>query len=216
MNGVIQSPRLPSTASMAVLSFLLITLLLPAMGKRGPGVAVPEKGLPAEPSAERVEKVLEEIEADYESGKRNSRTYVVSEADLNAFLAARVQEEQRKGVEGIQVRLGNRAFVTELDLNMDELELKDDAMTLALFRSVLSGRRKLEVEGDLTTLDGKGRFEVRAARLNGVSLPPALLTLILSTVGKQLDPPFDPTEPFDLPYGIEEIQVEPRKVTIRT
>jgi hypothetical protein len=39
---------------------------------------------------------------------------------------------------------------------------------------------------------------------------------ILSSVGRQQDPPFDPSEPFDIPYGIKTIRVQQGKIRIDT
>lgn len=173
-------------------------------------------GKPVDPAAARVERVLEELEENYSSGRVPSRSYILTEPEINAYLEVELRRQERKEVETFLVQLKTAVLVSFLTVNMDEIEVKGDSMTLHLFKALLKGRAHLEVEGELSAENGKGAYSVRSARLNDLPVPASLVNLILSAVGKRQDPPFDPTQPFDLPYGIESIRIEPGKATIVT
>jgi hypothetical protein len=170
----------------------------------------------SDPGAERVEKMLDELEAGEEAQDKEKRTYVLTESDLNAYLAAKIKERPRKDVESLRIEMKESIFTTFLKLDMDEVEVKGDSMAKSLLKALFRGKQTIEFDGRLTTDNGKATYEVERATLNGVPLPPSLVNSILSAVGRQQDPPFDPTEPFDLPYAIKTVKVSPGKATLET
>ncbi|MGH9338826.1 MAG: hypothetical protein ACRD1R_04365 [Acidobacteriota bacterium] len=178
--------------------------------------AVPTHSAAPDPRVEKVEQLLYELEVNGGNGSRAGKTYLLTQPDLNAFLAARLREEDRKGVEDIKVELRDGSFITRVLLNMDELEVEGNSMALGLFQALLSGKQNLEVEGELTARDGKGSYRVLSARMNNISVPATLVNTLLSTAGKNQEPPFDPTEPFEMPYGIKTVKVQTGRVTIST
>ncbi len=170
-----------------------------------------------EAAAKRVEDVLTELETREKANHRESRTYVLAEPDMNAYLASEIAKRERKDVERLVVKMNDQnRFVTSLTVNLDKVDVKTDSMTGAIFRAFLRGTQTIELDGKLTTEKGKGTYEVQSASMNGVPLPSTLVNAIISAVGKQQDPPFDPTEPFDLPYKIQTIEVSSGKTTIKT
>ena len=170
-----------------------------------------------EAAAKRVESVLTELENREKEKDQPSRTYVLAEPDMNAYLASEIAKRERKDVEHLSVKMNDQnRFITSLTVNLDKVDIKADSMTKTLFRTFLRGTQTIEMDGKLTTDKGKGTYEVQSASMNGVPLPATLVNAILSAVGKQQDPPFDPTEPFDLPYKIQSITVSSGKATIKT
>ncbi len=169
-----------------------------------------------DPAAERVEKMLDELEAREQAQDKEKRTYILTEPDLNAFLAAKIKERPRKDVESMRVEMKDAIFTTFLKVDLDQVDIKGDSMTKSLLKALLRGKQTIEFDGRLKTDNGKGTYEVERATLNGMPLPPSLVNSILSAVGRQQDPPFDPMEPFDLPYGIKTVTVSPGKATLET
>ena len=72
----------------------------------------------------------------------------------------------------------------------------------------------LEIEGQLNVNNGSGRYQIQQVRFTGLALPIELVSEILVSLGQGLDPPFDPTSPFPMPYGIRSVIVSPGQVTI--
>ena len=57
-------------------------------------------------AAARVEQLFQRLEAQSESSASRPETYVLSEEDLNAFLAFRLRKYNPKGVESVRVVFG--------------------------------------------------------------------------------------------------------------
>ncbi|MDA2927879.1 hypothetical protein MYX78_11740, partial [Acidobacteria bacterium AH-259-G07] len=172
---------------------------------------------PAEDSGgEKMERVVRELQDYYAKGSVRARTYQLTEAELNAYLLAQLHKRDRKEVESIAVRLKDGGFITFVEVNMDELDLETDFLTASLFRALLSGRHTLELEGTLQTENGMGTYRVEQARLDGDPVLAPLVSSILSSLGQKQDPPFDPTRPFPLPYGIQSVTLQSGKLTIKT
>ena len=138
-------------------------------------------------------------------GQGNS--YIIREADLNAFLKAEVSRQAPPAIKALTVELGEGLFTTKLSVDMDALNLSGQGTTAALLGSLLSGVQELVVVGAVAAKQGKGGYSTHEAALNGVTLPATLVDLLLSTIGQRLKPPFDPTEPFRLPNGIQSIEI---------
>ena len=192
--------------------FALIAVAAAALGQTP---SSPPAGSP-DPAAERVEKMLDELEARESAQDKEKRTYILTESDLNAFLAAKIKERPRKDVESLRIEMKEEFFTTFLRVDMDQVDPKGDSMTKSLLKALFHGKQTIEFDGRLKTDNGKGTYEVERATLNGMPLPPSLVNSILSAVGRQQDPPFDPMEPFDLPYAIKTVKVSPGKATLET
>ncbi len=192
--------------------FALIAVAAVALGQTPNS---PPAGSP-DPAAERVEKMLDELEAREMAQDKEKRTYILAESDLNAFLAAKIKERPRKDVESLRIEMKEEIFTTFLRVDMDQVDVKGDSMTKSLLKVLFRGKQTIEFDGRLKTDNGKGTYEVERATLNGMPLPPSLVNSILSAVGRQQDPPFDPMEPFDLPYAIKTVKVSPGKATLET
>lgn len=175
----------------------------------------PAAGSP-DAATQRVEKMLDELEARQQAKEKDRRTYTLTESDLNAFLAAKIKERPRKDVESLRVEMKDDFFTTFLKVDLDQVDVKGDSMTKSLLKALLHGKQTIEFDGRLKTDNGKGTYEVERATLNGMPLPPSFVNSILSAVGRQQDPPFDPMEPFDLPYGIKTVKVSLGKALLET
>lgn len=197
---------------MSVGRFALIAVAAFALGQTP---TTPPPGS-SDPGAERVEKMLDELEAREQAQDKEKRTYTLIESDLNAFLAAKIKERPRKDVESLRIQMKDVIFTTFLTVDMDQVEIKGDSMTKSLLKALFRGKQTIEFDGRLKTDNGKGTYEVERATLNGMPLPPSIVNSILSAVGRQQDPPFDPMEPFDLPYAIKTVKVSPGKATLET
>lgn len=210
---------------MRLLLFLLMTgwlLVLSGQPLRTSQQAVKSSGIqnsereqPIEPRAERVAGILRELKHNHASGNVPTKAYTVTELELNAYLEAQLRKQGRKGVETFSVRLQEDAFVTSLTIDLDKVEVKDEAVTLNLFQMLLEKPATLEVEGQLVAVNNQATFQVIKAQVNQNPLPKSLVRLILRAVGQEQDPPFDPTQPFDLPYGIKTVKIWPGQVTIQ-
>ena len=167
-------------------------------------------------AAGEVERVLGELVINSVREEVPKRVYRLSETDLNSYLTTKLEKADRKGLESISVRLKQGSFVTVVTVNMDEVQFKEQSLTASLLSGLLRGAHTLEVEGQLQVQEGVGKYQVHQASLDGIALPVSVMEMVVSTLGRQQDPPLDLAEPFPMPYGISTVDVQPGQLTIET
>lgn len=145
-------------------------------------------------------------------GQGNS--YIIREADLNAFIRVELSRQAPPAIQELGVDLGAGQFTTQLKVNMDDLDLSSQGTAASLLGSLLSGVQELIVVGAVDTDKGQGSYSTEQASLNGVALPATIVDMLLSAIGSRLEPPFDPTQPFRLPNGIQSIDVREGSVEL--
>ncbi|MCH8319854.1 MAG: hypothetical protein IH790_02710 [Acidobacteria bacterium] len=195
----------------AILGLLLIVgwLSLTAESK-------PQAGQASDPGVAKVTRILEELRENDEQGTVPNKTYQVTEEELNAYLSAQLHQQHQKAVESIVLLLKEGTFLTRVEVNVDEIEFPVDDVTTGYLRLLLKGIQTLEIEGTLEAENGMATYRVQEARLSGIPIPARLVNNLLSSLGKKNDPPFDPTQPFEMPYGIQSFTFQPGNVIMET
>ncbi len=187
------------------------TVLFPLVWLAAAQVAPPTgRDVAEREAAGRARATFGQIERDHRDGRRDARTYRLAESDLNALIAEELTQQPNPVVEKLVVKLrGQNVFATSIRVNLDEVRLGNGSMATALMGALLRGRHDLEVEGLLETSEGKGTYQVRSANLDGLPIPVSVVEAIFRAAGARLDPPFDPTAPFDLDHGVRRVQIDP-------
>ncbi len=199
-------------------SILLLGVLAPGVPN---GLSLPAQSLDTEvdPGVERVEEVLKDLQENELSKEPQSKSYTLAESDLNAYLEAQLKKNEHKGVDALAVRLNpDNNLITTLDVNMDELEMGQQGFAVVIFLQIwmIGSRPKVEIAGELIVEDGVGTYQVKSMLLNGTTVPAALVQTVLTSFGRSQEPPFDPTQPFEMPYRIKTVKIEAGQFTIHT
>ncbi len=181
-----------------------------------PAESRPQGEQASDPGVAKVTRILEELKNNDQQITVPKRTYELTEKELNAYLSAQLYQQDQKAVESIDLLIKEGTFLTRVEVNTDELQVKGDDGTIGYLRLLLRGTQTLEVEGKLQAADGLASYLVQEARLSGISLPAPWVNSLLSSLGKKNNPPFDPTEPFEMPYGIQSVTFHPGKVMMET
>ena len=176
----------------------------------------PQPGQANDPGVAKVTRILEELRENDEQGTVPNRTYELTEKELNAYLSAQLYQQHQKAVESIVLLLKEGTFLTRVEVNVDELQFPGNDVTTAFLRLLLKGIQTLEIEGTLEAENGLATYRVQEARLSGILIPTRLVNSLLSSLGKKNHPPFDPTQPFEMPYGIQSFTFQPGKVMMET
>ncbi len=182
-----------------------VVLLLPVI------LAAPAQD--PDPKAEKVADIFHQLQVADETGEGKGRRYEISQDELNAYLAAMIRQKPQQGVEGIELELQQEGLRSRIKVNLDEIPLENGAAS-GLFRILLSGRKTLHVDGTLKGSNGTGSFQVREVWLGSIPLPSSLANSLLKSMGEKQDPPFDPTESFQLAYGIQSLEILPGKAVL--
>jgi hypothetical protein len=138
------------------------------------------------------------------------RRTMVTEKELNAYLALEVLGDLPKGVVNPTVsilgagRLSGRAVV-----DLDAVRKESPPKSLLDPKNLLIGRLPIAATGVLTTSNGVGRFALESASVGSLPLPKFLLQEILSYYSRSPERPdgINIDDPFALPVNIREIQV---------
>jgi len=141
-----------------------------------------------------------------EDGLEPGESYRVTEADLNQFMLEEIERQRVAAVEAISVKLLPGRFQADLAVDMDQLELEKSG-SMNVIKSMFRGTQKLALEGKVEASKGIATYETITASLNGVPIPATVVDLLLKSVGEKQEPPFDPTEPFPLPRGIDSVRL---------
>jgi hypothetical protein len=156
---------------------------------------------------------LAELLRSLETGVQPGDRFVVTEGELNTFISTEVEANRVTAVRSVAVRVLEGRFQADIDVDLDQVNLGDSAGA-ALFRSLLSGRQRLALEGLVEGTGGVARYRTQSASVNGVPLPPSLVDLLLKQLGEKQDPPFDPTGPIPLPRGLKTIRLLPGTIEL--
>jgi hypothetical protein len=95
-----------------------------------------------------------------------------------------------------------------------QLTFSSDATGNPIIDAVVAGTHDLFVKGSLAGKDGRGKFELLEVRVDGIPMPKVLILSLFDKYVKPKYPEADLKEPFDLPWGIEELALEQGKVTV--
>jgi hypothetical protein len=143
-------------------------------------------------------------------GKQPRRT-MITESEVNAYLAYEARQQLPVGVVDPSVTiLGTGRLSGRATVDLDAVRTQRKATGLLDPMTYLTGRLPIAASGVLTTRDGVGRFELESAELSGVPIPKMLLQEILSYYSRTPEKPggIALDDPFALPARIREIHVQ--------
>lgn len=142
-----------------------------------------------------------------------SEVFTLSEADLNDFARAVLAGRKRLGVQTVQIDLQKNGRIDGTAVvNMDKVRL--EGFAVSMFRAALSGTQVLRTRGKFSVLEGRGLYSIEQASFNGVTVPAWLVESVVGYLGARQPPHLDVTEPFDLPFGIVDVRIEPDKLVL--
>jgi hypothetical protein len=84
----------------------------------------------------------------------------------------------------------------------------------AMFDALLGGTHNLFIKGKLAGDAGRGKFDLQEVRVDGIPVPTILIQTLFEKYVKPKYPEADLKEPFDLPWGIEQITLDAGKATV--
>jgi len=148
---------------------------------------------------------------EYSPERRASQdSLTVSDVEMESFVLYWMADEIPPRVESIDVTVEDGLISTDAELTLDE----DNSSGNAVVDSLLGGTHRLRIGGALKGQDGKGEFELREVWIDGFRIPLFVVDLIVVGFVTPRYPEVDLDEPFDLPWGIDEIQLTSGLATI--
>jgi len=166
-------------------------------------------GEAAERCAEKIRE-MERFTREKESGKSLSTPF--TEEEINSYLQLVLKPRYHPSLRSLQVRFEQDRLQARAVIDFDRLRTSSTGLFRNLLAYMFSDTRILDADGRLHTGNGRGRYELEQARFDGRVLPSGLVNEIIAAVGMRQTPPFNPTEPSTLPYGIERVDIEPGRL----
>jgi hypothetical protein len=114
-----------------------------------------------------------------------------------------MEEDIPPKVESIDVTVGTGRIRAVTELFFDE----EQATGNPLVDAVLLGTHRLALGGMLSGAAGRGTFELEEVRVDGIPVPLAFIDLLVTRFVKPNYPDVDLDAPFDLPWGIETVEL---------
>jgi len=163
--------------------------------------------------ARKVDEINQNASAKLVTPKRTA----ISEPEVNSYLAFNIKDKIPRGLAEPHIRLvGNGQLAGRVLVDMDDFKRGRSSGGMLDPLSYISGQVPVTARGVLSTRDGKGKFQLIAAEMNGYPLPKPLVQELVRYFSRTANNPtgYNIDEPFNLPAKIHEITVNPAESVV--
>ena len=162
-------------------------------------------------SAKRLQGKIDALKKSAEAPEQEHKSSRVelSEAELESYVLYSLKDDIPLQVDSIDVQLGPGTVGADTQLTFTSSNTGNP-----LADSLLGGTHNVFIKGKLAGEEGRGKFDLQEVRIDGIPVPKILIETVLDKYVKPKYPEVDLKEPFDLPWGIEQLTIEPGKATV--
>jgi hypothetical protein len=162
-------------------------------------------------SADVLQTKIDDIKKTDEAGVSNRKQseIEVSEAELESYVVYSLRDKIPVQMDSIDVQLTPGAVASETQITFNS-NTTGNPMVDAL----VGGTHNLFVKGRLSGNQGRGKFDLEEVRVDGIPVPKVLIQSLFDKYVKPKYPDADLKEPFDLPWGIDSIDIQSQKARI--
>jgi hypothetical protein len=151
------------------------------------------------------------ITAHAEKPTNQQRRTLVTEGEVNSYIAYEAREQIPVGVVSPYISIvGDGRVVGRAVVDLDAVRKQKNPTSLLDPMNYLMGKLPVTATGVLKTSNGVGRFELESAAISRLPIPKILLQEIVSYYSRTPENPagISLDDPFALPARIREIQVQ--------
>jgi len=141
--------------------------------------------------------------------KRGSSRMEISEAELESYLLISLKDDIPAQIDSADVQLGQDTVALDTQITFNS-----NATSNPIVDTLIGGTHNLFLKGKLVARDARGKFELQDVKVDGIPVPNVLIQTLFKKYVKPKYPDADLDEPFDLPWGMQEIKVLPGKATV--
>jgi hypothetical protein len=162
-------------------------------------------------NADVLQTKIDDIKKADEAGdsSRQPSETEVSEAELESYVVYSLREQIPVQIDSIDVQLTSGAVASDTQLTFNS-NTTGNPMVDAL----VGGTHNLFVKGRLHGYQGRGKFELEEVKVDGIPVPKVLIQTLFDKYVKPKYPEADLKEPFDMPWGIDSIDIQTQKARI--
>ena len=177
-------------------------------------IAAKEGGFATEVSPRAAKVLQEKIDAIKNSEnspqhKRGSSRVQLSEAELESYLMYSLQDDIPAKVDSATVDLAQDTVGLDA-----QLTFAANATGNPMVDALVGGTHNLLFKGKLVADHARGKFDLQEVRVDGIPVPNIFIQTLFKKYVKPKYPEADLNEPFDMPWGIEELKLQPGKATV--
>jgi len=180
--------------------------------KEGPSVSAEQEKEVSPKSAKSLQKKIDTVKkANQAQDPQHKGSRVeLSEAELESYVLYSLKEDIPVQIDSIKVQLAPGTIASDTQLTFNSNSTTGNPMVDAF----LGGTHNVFIKGKLAGEDGRGKFDLQEVRVDGIPVPKILIETLVDKYVKPKYPQADLKEPFDLPWGIEEITIGQGKATV--
>lgn len=141
--------------------------------------------------------------------KRGSSRVEISEAELESYLLISLKDDIPAQIDSADVQLGQDTVALDTQITFNS-----GATSNPVVDTLIGGTHNLFLKGKLVAREARGKFELQDVKVDGIPVPNVLIQTLFKKYVKPKYPDADLDEPFDLPWGMQEIKVQPGKATV--
>lgn len=161
-------------------------------------------------SAASLEGKINAIKKAHADNKRSGTSRVeITEAELESYVMVKLRKDIPVDVQSIRVQLTPGVIATDA-----KLTIPSGSTGNALVDALVSGTHTIHIAGKLTGSRGEGKFDLQSVSIDGIPVPNILVDTLIEKYAKPKYPDVDLKEPFDLPWGIQAIDIGLHKATV--
>jgi hypothetical protein len=147
--------------------------------------------------------------ADTPGHKPGSARTQISENELQSYVFYSLKDDIPAHIDTVDVQLGADTVGCDTQVTFNS-----SATGNPVWDALVGGTHNLSLKGKMVAREGRGKFDLEEVQVDGIPVPNVLIQALIKRYVKPKYPEVDLSEPFDLPWGIQEIRLEPAKATV--
>ena len=164
----------------------------------------------AERAAASLESKINTIKKADADKKRHERARMdITEAELESYVMVYLRKDIPIQIESVRAHLTPGVVAADT-----RLTIPAGTTGNTLVDALVTGTHNLLISGKLTAAKGEGKFDLQSLSVDGIPVPSILIDALLRKYAKPKYPDVDLKEPFDLPWGIQSIDIGQGKATV--
>jgi len=141
--------------------------------------------------------------------KSGSARTQLSESELQSYVFYSLKDDIPAQLDSVTVQLEQDTVGCDTQVTFNS-----NATGNPVLDGLVGGTHNLSLRGRLIGREGRGKFDLQGAQVDGIPVPNVLLQALIKRYVKPKYPEVDLNEPFDLPWEIQEVKLESGKATV--
>jgi hypothetical protein len=141
--------------------------------------------------------------------KPGSARVEASDVELESYPLYSLKEDIPAQVDSADVQLAQDTVALDT-----QITFSSNATGNPVVDALVGGTHNLFVKGKLVAREHRGKFDLLEVRVDGIPVPNLLIQSLMKRYVQPKYPDVDLNEPFDMPWGIQELKLEQDKAIV--